>query len=645
MSHEHEFDRRHRQPRASELADDLAPNRATPSSQLDAPARPIASGIVMRKARDANGVAEGADAAVANASSSTGFALPETLMRKFESSLAADLSSVRLHTGAPSADAATAVGAKAYTLGQDIHFGAGQYDPSSSSGQHLLAHEVAHTVQQQGLSPSRQHKLDVSSPGDHLELDADRAADAMIVGSPVAVMAGAGVQRQIYRDTAKAAAPASDDKQWAGDARGKITQLQNAVTAATTAVNADASAAAAALHAARTTCEHYETRFNAARDNFTSHVKEAIEHQKEFEEMLESSLEAVLAASTLGGAELAHLLTETEHILKVFNGIQGVMGNGAPGIKRLNGEVSVAPSGVSWEQHLDRALDTLTHYIQQNVSLAEIAKSCIDSLRLLSAVLEGTAPDHARQSAAGIAADKLVAGSDSARTQLGAIGSSLAGPAQKFATGIAADLAARGGDDQHKLEQDIAIRWLGSQKTNANGTTMTGVGGRGSSEIHAAREYLNQLGVIGKSSRTGIDPGLWDTDVDDDNIVARARAESGAAALVGSTAEWQGGHVVNGSVAAGHVKVGSEAWNATGAAAHTDASMGTSTPGLHAEPGGAVRITGYKIAPVTPQVTNAASALKQKLMHDLVTLDVVALGPGVLADPHGPTIGPRGGGE
>src|SRR5882672_7811475 len=112
MSHEREFDRTRANVNASHHDDDLSPNHATKSSQLDAPVHPIASGLLQRKARDANGVADGAESAVAAASTSSGSALPETVMRKFESSLGTDLSSVRVHTGAGSAEAASAVGAK-----------------------------------------------------------------------------------------------------------------------------------------------------------------------------------------------------------------------------------------------------------------------------------------------------------------------------------------------------------------------------------------------------------------------------------------------------------------------------------------------------------------------------------------------------
>lgn len=147
-------------------------------------------------ARDANGVSFGAEAAVDRAASSSGSALPSHLQRQFEGSLGADLSSVRVHTGSESAEAAHAVGAKAYTVGQDIHFAAGKYQPDDAFGMHLLAHEVAHTVQQSGGSAHRQNKLEVSAPQDAAEHEADHAADAMVRGEAATVSGASGVARK-----------------------------------------------------------------------------------------------------------------------------------------------------------------------------------------------------------------------------------------------------------------------------------------------------------------------------------------------------------------------------------------------------------------------------------------------------------------
>jgi len=75
----------------------------------------------------------------------------EAPTRQFmESRFGQDFSNVRIHTDSRAADSASAIQAKAYTSGRDIVFGAGQYQPESSSGKRLLAHELAHVGQQGG---------------------------------------------------------------------------------------------------------------------------------------------------------------------------------------------------------------------------------------------------------------------------------------------------------------------------------------------------------------------------------------------------------------------------------------------------------------------------------------------------------------
>jgi hypothetical protein len=119
-----------------------------------------------------------------------GAPLPAPVQKRFEASLGSPLDGVRVHTGPASAAAADAVGARAFAFGQDIHFSAGEYDPGSASGQRLLAHEVAHTVQQGDGAPVPQHQLRTSTPGDRDEREADAAADAMMAGQRAHVTAG-----------------------------------------------------------------------------------------------------------------------------------------------------------------------------------------------------------------------------------------------------------------------------------------------------------------------------------------------------------------------------------------------------------------------------------------------------------------------
>lgn len=118
---------------------------------------------------------------------SGGAPLPGDVRARFEQSLGADLGAVRVHTDSHAALANRALGARAFARGQDIQFAEGQYAPTDPFGLHLLAHEVAHTVQQGRQAPRARAKLIVSSPGDAAEREADRAADAMVRGEPATV--------------------------------------------------------------------------------------------------------------------------------------------------------------------------------------------------------------------------------------------------------------------------------------------------------------------------------------------------------------------------------------------------------------------------------------------------------------------------
>jgi hypothetical protein len=82
--------------------------------------------------------------------------LPESVRAYFEPRFGRDFSQVRVHTDARAADSARAVNARAFTTGQDVVFGAGMYDPGTTTGKRLLAHELTHVVQQTGGQVQRQ---------------------------------------------------------------------------------------------------------------------------------------------------------------------------------------------------------------------------------------------------------------------------------------------------------------------------------------------------------------------------------------------------------------------------------------------------------------------------------------------------------
>ena len=107
-----------------------------------------------------------------NAIKGGGRPLAESERAYFEPRFGTDFSQVRVHTDTWADESARVVNARAFTVGQHIVFREGHYAPGTSSGQHLLAHELVHTVQQAGglqgmlvqrMAPCRP-TLDASDP-------------------------------------------------------------------------------------------------------------------------------------------------------------------------------------------------------------------------------------------------------------------------------------------------------------------------------------------------------------------------------------------------------------------------------------------------------------------------------------------------
>jgi hypothetical protein len=128
-----------------------------------------------------------------------GRALGHAERAPFERSFATSFEDVRVHDGGAADQSARSLDALAYTRGTDIVFGAGQLNPGAAHGQRLLAHELAHVVQQRAHRPSLAAFTtpQVSAPHDAAEHEADRAADDFMAGRPIAPLtaAPAGIAR------------------------------------------------------------------------------------------------------------------------------------------------------------------------------------------------------------------------------------------------------------------------------------------------------------------------------------------------------------------------------------------------------------------------------------------------------------------
>lgn len=92
-----------------------------------------------------------------------GAPLPDGLRRRFEQRLGADLTDVRLHTGRDASAATASLDARAFALGRHVVVGEHHYQPHIPSGQRLLAHEVAHVLQDE---PTPTLRRDPRQPGD-----------------------------------------------------------------------------------------------------------------------------------------------------------------------------------------------------------------------------------------------------------------------------------------------------------------------------------------------------------------------------------------------------------------------------------------------------------------------------------------------
>lgn len=125
--------------------------------------------------------------AVHEALTSPGQPLDSATRAFFEPRFGHDFSQVRVHTDAKAAQSAFVTNKLAYTVGRDIVFGERQYAPGTTMGSALLAHELTHVVQQRSASRAHADGLEIGSPNDAAEYEANRvAAEVLAARNPIA---------------------------------------------------------------------------------------------------------------------------------------------------------------------------------------------------------------------------------------------------------------------------------------------------------------------------------------------------------------------------------------------------------------------------------------------------------------------------
>jgi len=153
---------------------------------------------------------------------SAGMPLAGDARKSMESRFGHDFSHVRIHDDAGAAASAREVGARAYTVGSHIVFGAGEYAPFSPGGRHLLANELTHTLQQRRV-PGMQRQAPDGGTADAAEAEADRVADrvaapaagSVVVDDDAAQVGPAQMRKSAFVEAARASACAAADEELA----------------------------------------------------------------------------------------------------------------------------------------------------------------------------------------------------------------------------------------------------------------------------------------------------------------------------------------------------------------------------------------------------------------------------------------------
>ncbi len=135
-----------------------------------------------------------------NASQGGGSLMGDTTRSFMESSFGNDFSGVRIHTDSNAIQLSKALNAQAFTVGNDIYFNEGKYNPSTTSGKHLLAHELTHTIQQKGVNnQGLQSKLIQRTEEE--DIAAGRASYAQMVRDAIAQINNELLASNTFSDT------------------------------------------------------------------------------------------------------------------------------------------------------------------------------------------------------------------------------------------------------------------------------------------------------------------------------------------------------------------------------------------------------------------------------------------------------------
>jgi Domain of unknown function (DUF4157) len=159
---------------SQDAAKPQSPNQTGPAGTKEPVQVPARTGATVVR-RKANSERTPAPEAI-RSELSHGQPLAPLVRSRMESAFSEDFSAVRVHTDSHAARLSAQIDARAFTLGHDIAFASGQYEPGSIAGDALIAHELAHVVQQKGGHQVPMPASNDGTPDNRLENEADQSA-------------------------------------------------------------------------------------------------------------------------------------------------------------------------------------------------------------------------------------------------------------------------------------------------------------------------------------------------------------------------------------------------------------------------------------------------------------------------------------
>jgi hypothetical protein len=172
-----------------------------------------------------------------------GSPLPIPLRTRMERAFDRSFEGVRVHTGGAAAGLAREHHAEAVTIGSDIAFGEGRFQPHTPQGQHLVAHELAHVAQQgSAAAPVAQARSAHSVPAEPAEIAAESAAAGAVRGDRVNVGADYSMRGRVMRRALRGPAPPPNPAPLSG----RVASARRAAAPASRAIERVAAAARAA---------------------------------------------------------------------------------------------------------------------------------------------------------------------------------------------------------------------------------------------------------------------------------------------------------------------------------------------------------------------------------------------------------------